>query len=244
MAILGKFFAGLIFSLLFIGFNVFTVLNFQLLNGHYLFNAFERHNLYEELPQLLAQSIPNDPKLSEEEKEGYIQILSSLPPDTVEKIIEDNISSALGFIHGSDNNLTLSLPANDIGIATENITWQPNSEVREIIEVFSGIGTIFLIIWMGLLVLLVLIFYIYKKLPQSRVDKLLIINGSVIFLAGILLEIFFFFVVRTFPQNFEPAQALIRSLFSSIFPEIAMLWMLFGLITVFISLLLKRKLFT
>ena len=231
---LEKILIGFIFSLLFSFFVILSSLNFPLLNDKFLFYVFEKHNLYERIPKELGASFINDPNLSVEEKLGYTLIVRNIPPNTFEKILKTNITSALKFVHGKSNDMVIYFPAKELRLGPQDLSWSfsqnspPNT--KGTLSLINGIWIKFFILWFVTLLSLIGLFFLYGKASLQKLAgrRFLIINGSLLYILGALLFVISQILAQTFPTKLEPSKALIKILFLSLIPEIALTWIIFG----------------
>jgi len=247
---LEKILIGFIFSLLFSFFVILSSLNFPLLNDKFLFYVFEKHNLYERIPKELGASFINDPNLSVEEKLGYTLIIRNIPPNTFEKILKTNITSALKFVHGKSSDMVIYFPAKELRLGPQDLSWSfsqnspPNT--KGTLSLINGIWTKLFTLWFVTLLSLIGLFFLYGKASLQKLAgrRLLIINGTILYILGALLFVIPQLLAQTMPSKLEPSQALIKILFSTLIPEIALTWLISGVVVFMIGfsiLLIERR---
>lgn len=237
MNALGRALSGVLFLLLLILCIILGTFRFELLNTSFLFSSFERHGVYKELPLALANSLPNDPNLVKEEKLGFTQIANIVSPDLSKRIIENNITPILDFVNGTAEDIKIFIPAKEFGLGSKDMTWSLSQLPGSSASAFAGLhglGQRILIIFLIILALLIGLFIWIKN------KNLLLISGvAVIFLGGIS-RLFFFFLEKTLPAKLEPAQALLKLLASSLFADIAISWMIIGIVLIIGGIIYKE----
>lgn len=227
-----KFIVGLIFSVIFLVFVITTTVNFQLLNSSYLFSVFERHQVYDNLPKTLADSLVNDPNLSAEEKLGLSIILRNIPPQVVQEVIEQNLTQAQNFIDGKSKDIVISIPTKSLGFASSDQTWSLSKngapELEKQLQVLHGLKTKIIIFWILLLTALIVSFFAYLKLAANGKivggKHILLLNGFVLAGISIVVKIFLTGIVQGSTGVKEPSQAILALLASSLFSEIVLSW--------------------
>lgn len=244
MRLLGKISIGIIFTLLFLFFNLLGTIRFELLNSTFLFGSFQRNNVYATLPQVLAQSLPNDPNVPKAERGDYANIAKSIKPDTVKKIIETNFLQVLNYINGESDDIKISVSPKEIGIpGGASITWSlsqmQSKESGSKLDIAKGIGNKILLSWSVVLSLLIGLFFLFGRLtkPKSLLGgkTLLVIEGVIIIVIGIAARLFSLVMEKSMPQTLEPSQALIKLLASSLFPDIAVTWVICGVLVIILG---------
>lgn len=229
---------GLAFSALFFVSLILGTLYFQILNSSYLFSVFEKHKVYERLPRLLADSIPNDPNLSFEEKIGYSTILANIPPSLFENIIETNLIGALDYVHGREDDIQISLPTKQLGLGPTDVSWSLSEDaspsVQERLKIVHGIAAKILVLLTLALLGLAALFLFYGRLnePKKIIEGyvLLLANGIALLLTSSIFKFFLTHMARDLPEKPEPAQKLLGLLAGSLFSEIVLTWIIVGII--------------
>lgn len=239
-----KIILGLVFSFLFLVFVLLSALNFQLLNKNYLFSVFEKGGIYHQLPVLLAESLPNDPNIPGEEKEGFANLAKSISPGLLEEIIKENVTLSLDFIWGQTDKIAVLIPAKKLGIGATDVRWSPNPQLAGNLNVVNGIGQKLLLAWYLGLAILTGLFVLYSRLTSSRkfasANMLLIINGTLLLVFSLLVEAVAYVLPRTFPANPEPSQALIKFAFGQILPQILIIWIICGILLLLGGIVLRK----
>lgn len=235
---------GVVFSINFLVFVFLSSINFQFLNKSYLFYVFDSTNIYAQILDLAQNSLPNDPKLPLQERVAYTSIAKKFSPQILEKTIKDNLVNCLDFIWGKTDKINIFLPAKDLGLGRVDIHWSPNSDIYKSLKGVNGLGRTLIFAWLfALLTLIALFIFVYLLTEKRRlvgVGSLLTINGVLFILVGSILEGGMFFVVKTLPISLEPAQALLKLSFSTILPQLVLLWIVWGFIVVCVGILLRR----
>lgn len=243
---LEKFFIGILFSVLLSLFLILTTLYFQILNSNYIFGIFEKHGVYEKIAPSLAVSIPNDPNLSTEERFAYSVILKNTTPNMIKEIIETNLGQVLNYAHGKSDDITLSLPTKNMGIAPDDIRWSlsenPNPQVKQQLNILHGIATKILILWAIVFIFLISLYLLYGKITKSNIllggNRLLITNGLWILISGLITKFSLGQMSKNLPPNPEPSQQLLALLASSVFSEIILGWIIIGAFLFFSGIML------
>jgi len=238
MKIVGRILIGILFFLLFLVFVILTTAYFELLNASFVLSSFERNHAYEKVPVALANSLPNDPNLSEEERMGYADIAESIPPHVVKLAIETNLVPILDYVHGKSKDVIIVLPAKelklpgvgeDIRLSLVN-TNSPETEKRA--EIVYGIGNKILLAWAGVFLLLFGLLFLYGRLlvPKKLLggSAVLFVSGGVVLIVSLVGKFFFIQMARDLAKGPEPSQALLSILASSLLPDIATTWLLMG----------------
>lgn len=247
MKFLAKLLIRLLFSFVFTVGLLTSTLNFQVLQKTFLFQTFEEHHLYEELPIVLSQSIPNDPNLSEEEKIGFTLILKEVSPELVKQVIEENLSQVLDFIHGKSLDLVFNFPLQELGIqGMEDSEWSlkkdATPELQQKTQMLHGSSKIILYMLWGSAFLLLILTLLYGLLAKPKVltglASLFLPIGVSTVLLGWGGQIFIQQTPHMVSTDREPAEKLVDLLFSSLLPEIFSLWLVIGAALTFIALIL------
>lgn len=239
-----KIVIGFLFSLLFLIFVVLSSLNFLILNDKYLFYVFEKHNLYERIPKELAPTFINDPNLSREERLGYSLIFKNIPSQTVERIIKTNFTNVLSFIHGKNSDIVIYFPAKELKLGPHDINWSyldnAPQNAKNSLSIIKGAWIKLFFLWIVILLFLVGLFLLYGKVALNKLAgrRLLVINGSILYILGSLFYVIPQTIAQTFPVRLEPSQAIIKILFSTLIPEMALIWIISGIVLFIVGLIL------
>lgn len=227
--------ASVLFLILFIPFLVISTLRFEILNQKFLFWSLDRNNVYSQLPQKLAESLTNDPKLSISEKKVYADIIKNISTRDIKTIVETNLASILGFINGESDDLLISISASSLGIKGKNINWSLKNDVSPgailSIQKFSGIGS-----W--LLVVIGVLFFILLFITLYAGKRTLLIGGIVSLFLGVVGKAFLLVVIANTPAR-EPSQILLLVSSTSILSDIVLSWMVLGGLLIISWILLK-----
>lgn len=242
-----KIIIGASFSLLFSLWIILSSLYFLLLNENYLIASFERHNVYTRVPKLLAESLPSDPNLTDDERLAYSLIFTNIPPKFIEKILVDNVSSVGNFIHGRRDNLIVSLPAKELGISQANLEWSMSRDAdlktRSQLEGLHGVATKILILWIIVLIGIVSLFLVYGKVTNSKKMlggyHLLLVSGTSLTVLSAVLFIVFHQLSVELLKGIEPSQKILGLLLSTILTEVSFAWIVTGVIVVTLGIVLK-----
>jgi hypothetical protein len=233
-----KVFAGVLFSLLFIIFLLISTLRFEILNSSFVFSSFERGQVYQRLPKALAESLPNDPNLPEDEREDYSEIVSSIKPEGVKKVVEENLAQFIDFLNGKQKDINVSISSKDVAVlGGSDVKWSlsqhPEIQNSQGANMAYGVGNKLLLVW----VLLLLILLGLIKLVGMR---LLLVGGVVSILLGLFLKLFLI-VINSAPMGkAEPSQALLGLMVISILPDTSISWVTLGLILVISWIVLTK----
>ncbi len=239
MRVFKKVLAGLLITPLLLFFLILTTITFQILNPSYLFPSLERNGAYEKILRLLAESLPNDPNIPKEEREAYAKIVGSIKTQTTKRIVEENLSQVLNFLHGKSNDIKILIPAQEIGIlGTKDINWSlaknPSVQAALKTNLFFGVWNKLLLAWLVILLVIAVLFLIGGKI-------IIFIEGVIVILFSVLAKIYLFILATTLPSHGEPSQRLLSFLASTLLAEITTVWLVIGVILIIIWIFLKKK---
>jgi hypothetical protein len=231
------FFSVLLFVIL-----IFIVtIKFELLNKYYLFGAFEKHNIYAKLPELVVDSLAKDPRFSQKEKTEYREFANNLSPQIVKPIVENNLIQVINFMNGKSKSITISFSLNGIGFENSSGLYWSSSQVadknlQKQIEAINGTGN--LLNFAGIIVLIFLI-------------NLFFLSGKIIFLSGgigiIVASLISKILISVFGKELinrpEILQKLLGLLSVSLFSDITTTWLVAGgiLIILWLALHVHKK---
>lgn len=226
---------GFFFTVFLIIFLLLTTVYFQLLNSSFLFATFDKFEIYQKIPQLLAQSLPNDPNLSEEEQREYAKIAGQISPDLVKQAIEPNLLTMLNYLHGKRDDLVIIFPAliPEMG----EIKWTPEQSpaaTAQSIAKFHGAANKVLMLWFVVLAILIGIFWINKK-PAT-----LLTSGGLIIFFSLVLLVGCWFLSHTLTDGIEPSQKLLGLLSVSLMPVIFAGWLVIGIVVLALGIAVKK----
>lgn len=233
-----KVVASFFFLLLFFVFLIIGTLRFEILNQGFVLGSLQRNGVYALLPEKLAKALPNDPNLPREEKGDYAKIVSAISPQKLQKVIEQNLGSVFNFLNGSSQDINISLSGSDLGISgAGNIKWSLTKNMPkgslDRIQIFSGLGSKLLL---ALIVITVLMFLLLLVADRG----VLLVAGVLTLLLGGVGKIYLSIITANTPMK-EPAQVLLVLASSSIFADIALSWLIFGVVLILVWFLLKKK---
>ena len=230
----GRFLAGFFFVIIFLPFLLLGTVKFALLNTSFLFGSFQRHHVYQQLPSAFAKSLSNDPNLSADEKVTYARIISSISPDKIQSLIENNLSSGIAFLNGEEKDIHISIAASDLHIPGKDINWSLSSSpgASGFAPIYD-ISTKILLVWVALLVVLMLLFWASGRM-------VLLPTGIVSLLLGGVGGLFLFVIVQNTPMR-EPAQVLLVTLSKSVLADIASIWIGLGIALLVVWWVLRKK---
>lgn len=243
MGNLGKIILGIAFSLLFSSFILLATFRFEILNKSFLFGTFQNHKVYEKLSNILINSLPNDPNLLKEEQLGYSQIINNISPADLKDVAEKSLSQIIDYVNGDSNDVVIGTNFNGV-----NIQWSLSKapkEITEKIKIVNGLGKILFYALGVELILLIVLFFLYGKLttPKSWTGgkTLLLTVGINLTLISIISKFSMSVVGKELDKGAEPSQRLLGLLFSSLFPEITTIWLLVGIMSILVFLILKMS---
>lgn len=239
MRIARKFTAGFFFILFFLLFLIVGMVKLEFLNSKFLFSSLQRNQIYTRLPMELSKAFPNTPSLPEEEKVAYSEIVSSISPASVQKILEENLLSVLNFLNGKSKDINIFISASALKIpGMADIRWSLSKnlpkETSGMFQIVYGIGNKLLLIWVALIAELILLFFVAGR-------RILLITGILALLLGGIGKLFLLVISATLPAKAEPAQVLLKLLSSSVLSDIAISWIILGTIFILIWIFLKKQ---
>jgi hypothetical protein len=238
MKIFKRVLSGIFFVPLILIFLVLTSLIFQVLNSSYLFSAFERNSVYEKIPTILAESIPNDPNIPEDERDDYAAVVGSIKPEQSKRLLQGFLVPVLDFVHGETDDIKISVSPSELGFSGgANIEWSlsknPPSETLANIKLLAGVWDKLLLAWFLLILVLGGLVFLGGRM-------VLLIGGIFVLLVGVSLRIFLFVVAGGMPTQAEPSQRLLGFLASTLLPEIVVIWLGVGVIFILIWGVLRK----
>lgn len=236
----GKIIIGILFFLFSVIFLLLSSLYFQLLNPAFVFSTFESDGFYQELPQKLLESLPNDPELSQEERQDYGDIAKDISPELVQNVIETNFTTITAFIKGTTSELIIIIPPLNSDI--KKIEWSlKDAPQAQGITKFQGSGKYILATLVIDLLLLTGLFFLYKKINSKKgATSLFIITGIIIAIVSIILTLITKGLSYELLKGIEPSQKILGLLASSLFPKITLTWSIVGIILLIIGILVKK----
>lgn len=219
-----KFFLGSFSASLFIVLILLVTIRFELLNKSFLFGSFEKHNVYAQLPALLANSLPNDPNLSKEEARGLAEFAGNISPQVIKPLIEDNLTQAINYLNGDSQDIIFSLSLPGVGFEnTSSIRWAlseiPDKNLQEKIKMLNGIGNTIIFAMVIILAILVGLFFLSGR-------KILLTGGALIITISLISKLFLMIIGKELINGREPSQKLLGLLSSSLIFDITTTWLL------------------
>lgn len=234
-----RIFAGSLSSLLFIALILLATIRFEFLNKTFLFGSFNKHNIYVQLPNLLASSLPNDPNFSEEEGKGLAEFVKNISPQVIKPIIEDNLTQVLDYLNGESKNVVISFSLQGIGFENASgIRWSlsdlPDKNLQDKIKALNGAGNLLTIAGIIVLAILVGLFFLSGKV-------ILLIGGLSITVISLIIKFLLMVIGRELINGREPSQKLLGLLSSSLFSDITTTWLIAGVILILLWLVIKIR---
>lgn len=232
---------GAISTSLFVALILLITIRFELLNKSFLFGSFEKHNVYAQLPSLLANSIPNDPSFSEEEKLGYVEFIKNISPQVVKPLIEDNLTQVIDFLNGRSKDIVLSFSLQGIGFENASgLRWSlsqiPDKNLQEKIKMLNGIGNLFILAILIVLAILVGLFFLSGR-------RILFVSGTGIVIISLMSKLFLMMIGKELMNGREISQKILGLLSASLFSDITTTWLIMGgvLILLWLALHIRSK---
>jgi hypothetical protein len=232
-----KFLFGSLSTSLLIVLMLLVTIKLELLNKSFLFGSFEKHNVYAQLPPLLASSLPNDPILSREEKVGYAEFIKNISPQVIKPLIEDNLSQAIDYLNGQSKNIVLSFSLNGIGFQdVSSLRWSlaetTDKNLQERIEALNGIGNTLTIVISIISAILVGLFFLSGR-------TMLLSGGVYIAVTSLISKIFSATIDKELINGPGTSQKLLGLLSSSLFSDITTTWLLMGALLILLWIILR-----
>lgn len=226
MRIIGKIFLGFISILLFVALVLLATFKFEILNKTFLFTAFEKHNAYAQLPNLVADSLPAE----------YGEFINSIPPQSVKPLVETNLGQIVDYLNGQSKDVILSFSLQGIGFeGASGIRWSlsqmPDKNLQEGLRSLNEAGNAIIIVGAVILTILIGIIILYGR-------GVLLIDGIFIVLAGLIGKLFSIAVSDALLKGSELPQKLLGLLLSSLSPDITTSWLIAGIILIFLWLIM------
>lgn len=232
-----KFFLGSLSTSLFIVLMLLIAIRLEVLNKSFLFGSFEKHNVYAQLPTLLASSIPNDPSFSGEEKIGYAEFIKNISPQVIKPLIEDNLTQVIDYLNGQSKNIVLSFSLNGIGFQdASGLRWSlaetTDKNLKGRIEAFNGAGKTMIFAMGIILVILVGLFFLSGR-------TMLLSGGIYIAATSLISKIFSTSIDKELTNNSGTSQKLLGLLSTSILSDITITWLLMGTLLILLWVILR-----
>lgn len=229
MRIIGKIILGFISILLFVILVLLATFKFEILNKAFLFTAFEKHNAYAQLPNLVADSLPAE----------YGEFINNIPPQSVKPLVEANLGQIVDYLNGQSKDVTLSFSLQGIGFENASgIRWSlsqiKDKNLQEGLRSLNEAGNIIIIAGTVILTILIGIIVLFGR-------GILLINGIFIVLAGLIGKLFSIAIGDALLKGPELQQKLLGLLFSSLSPDITTSWSIVGIILIFLWLIMRIR---
>ncbi len=239
MKILAKILLHFIFSLVFLLALLLGTLIFRLLDQNFLFEALEEHQVYENLPTALADSLINDHNLTEEEKMFFPLVIEKISPELLQRTVESNLAQVFAFLRGESSDMVFTLSVAELGIPemTEDIEWifskEAPTDLQEKIQPFYGaIPKLKEAAWTLVGVLLALLI-LYAHFSRPKVLNGIAVLLSPVGLVHLLLGSFGFILLSQIPLpeagTREPAEILMDQLMRALIPGISSFFLTIGI---------------
>lgn len=234
-----RFIAGFFFLIFFIAAVILGTFKFEFFNKNYIFASLEKGGFYQDFPNAFSASLANDPNLTPQERKDYQKIFSTIPESQIKGIIMRNLSGIFDFLDGKSREIVFSVKKSDLKIVKTDITWSTAkmpSETRKRIELLSGVNSRILSAFIVALIICVGLLVVSGRMA-------LLIAGGITLLIGTAVKMFIGVVTQNTPMK-EPAQVLLVLVTKSIFPDIALTWIIAGSAAIgiwFVWGLLQRK---
>lgn len=232
-----RIFVGSLSSLLFITLILLTTIRFEILNKSFLFGSFEKHNVYAQLPALLADSLPNDPNLSEEEGRELAEFVKNISPQVIKPLIDDNLTQAIDYLNGDSKDIVFSFSLQGIGFENASgIRWSlaqiSDKNLREKITALNGIGNILIIAIFIILTILVGLFFLSGR-------GILLSGGAYIVTTSLISKFSLMTIGKELMNGQEISQKILGLLSASLFPDITNTWLLMGTLLILLWIILR-----
>ena len=220
-----KVFLGFVFIFLSILLFLLLTIRFAFLNPSFIFWSFDRHGVYQEIPEFLQISLRQESlHLDAEEKEAYEQIAKKVTPELAQKTTEENTRQILNFLDGQSEKIKIYLPLGQLGIETTDFYWSTDNlqspQIQGYLDALHG-----KIDWLVIacLILAVILVGLFLYLKSSHLVFLL---GLITFLFGLLVRIILLVLEKTLPQGTEPSAKLLSLLAGSILADAVLAWLI------------------
>lgn len=240
MKLFAKILIHIIFLTTFVLALILGTMVFRLMNKTFLFESFETHGVYENLPKAMALALPNDPKLDAETSSGVAAVLNQMSPELFKSILETNLSQILDFLNGESTDVALRLPAVELAITgmTKDIKWSLSEnappDIRQ--EYIAAVGKIRMFVgiaWAALGGALLMLTILYSLLSKPKIlrgdSTLLIPSGLLATSIGILGKVLISLIAGADMTGREPSEVLLFQFTNSLLPGITSFWLTIGI---------------
>lgn len=226
MRIVGKILLGIISIIFFVIFILLATVKFEVLNKAFLFGAFEKHNVYVQLPSLVADSLQNTSNLSDEQKIGYGNFINNIPPKLIKPLVENNLGQIVDYLNGQSKDVTLSFSLNGIGFENASgLRWSlsqmPDKNLRDGLLSLNEAGNTIIILGAIILTILIAVVILYGK-------GILLVDGIFIIVISLIGKLFSMAIGDALLKSPELQQKLLGLLLSSLLPDITTSWLVIG----------------
>ena len=216
---------------------VLTSVKFQLLSYNFVTQSLVHRDAYASVPGLVEAAV-NEQK---DKSGGEMDIDASgfadkITPALVQQTIERNLGSIYMFIDGESNDVTLYIPAAELGLLKEDglksETFQLSTYVQpegmDKIRQAQGIAWILSIVWLGAVLvtvsLVLMHFLLGSKHRVVGTGMLLFLNGALVLAFSLAIPILLPQAFSGFTTSNEPSQHLIAMFAKALIPDILLLW--------------------
>ncbi len=240
-----RIFVGSLFTSLFILLVLFATIRLEILNKSFLFATFENHNIYTQLPSLLASSLlPNDHNLSEFAK--------NISPQVVKPLVEDNLSQIIDFLNGSSKNILISISLQGIGFEnTTGIHWSlsdiPDKNLQKRIQAVNGIGSTLIVACIIIFISLIVLFFIYGRLTKPKQlfggKALFLSSGIYIVITSLGIKLFLMTITKDLLNGKETSQQMLGLLSNSLFADTTTTWLIIGTVLILFWSIVKLSIY-
>lgn len=248
-----KVFIGSISTSLLITLMLVISIKFELLNKSFLFENFEKHNVYAQLPLLLTGSLSDNQSLSEEERIAYAEFVKNISPQVIKPLIEDNLTQVIDYLNGESRDIVLSFSLQGIGFENaSSIRWalseMPDKNLQDRIKMVNGIGNTLIIAGGIMLIIFTGLFFLYGRLitPKSLLGgkSILLSAGTYILIASAISKFSVMTITKELMNGKEPSQKILGLLITSLFSDIITTWLIIGGVLILLWLGMKIKMHT
>jgi hypothetical protein len=242
MKIILKIFIGLSSTFLFFILILLVTVRFELLNKSFLFENFEKHNVYAQLSTALIDSLSKNSSFSKKEKADYAEFIQNLSPQIIKPIIENNLVQILDFLNGKSRDIVISFSLQGIGFQdASGFRWSlaeaSDKNLRENISILYGISSTLTIAIAIILAILVAHFVFFGK-------SIFLSGGIGTIIISLIGKYYLTIVGKELIDAPVFLQKLLGLMFSSLFFDIVTTWLVMGglLILFWLGLHIKTKL--
>lgn len=212
--------------MLFVVLVLLITIRFKVLNKSFLFNAFEKHNVYAKLPSLIADSLQNTSNLSEEEKAGYAEFIKNIPPKNIKPLAENNLTQIIDFLNGQSKDVAISFTLPGVGFENASgINWKlsqmPDKNLQKKLMMLGETDNAIIIAGIAVLTVLAGLIILFGR-------KIMLIDGIFVVTVGLLSKFIFIIIGGELINGQELIQKMLGLLFASLSPGITNTWIAAG----------------